>query len=618
MKAFKIWGRIAAIFLLVWVAFNCFFPNYSDKDYQTMEYGVFLRALKSDMVYSVELFQGADYYDVTLKGTDGNEVDTAYRVYVLDEGARNYGIDLAEENDLKIIEHEGNSSYFDTFMGQALKSLVWNICMLVAIFYIVCAMATEIYEDGKKSEAKPAEATVMSKGESGYTEDSGLSEVRFSDVAGLDEEIVELEEIVDFLKYPEKYTKLGAKVPRGVLLHGKPGTGKTLLAKAIAGEAGVNFIATSGSSFVNKYVGVGADNIRKLFDDARRKAPCIIFIDEIDAIGGRRDEDENSERKQAIDEFLTQMDGFKERNDIIVLAATNNLEQLDPALTRRGRFDRTIYIGLPDVSGREAILKVHSRNKPLMDDINLHSVAKKTAGFSGADLENLMNEAAIHAARKSQEVITNCDLTEAFRKVIVGVAKTSHVMSEKEKNITAVHEAGHAVVSMFMHTQPKVNEVSIIPHGRAGGYTMHDTDEDKSYTSREEFLERIAVLMAGRAAEQIFIGDISTGASNDIDVATKLARDMISVYGMSESLGPVSVKGADNGELQLLSDNKLNEAGDEIVNLIKDAEKKATEIINTNRKMHEELVQMLLEKESISGDELLELYNKYVLAANVK
>ncbi len=611
MKKLKNAGIVAILPILIWAIFAYLFPFYFAKFGQMMDYGVLLRAIGNDMVYSIEFREGSEYYEVKLKGVGEAESDTEYRVHTIDASSTNYAIKRAKEEGVEVIENKKAIGFLHSFLGK-----VFVLSAIAFTIYLVFSKKMNGNKD--KANRKQAEATVTGKGESGYTENVRHSNVRFSDVAGLKEEIIELEEIVDFLKFPEKYTKLGAKVPKGVLLHGKPGTGKTLLAKAVAGEAQVNFIEACGSEFVNRYVGVGADNIRKLFNNAQDKAPCIIFIDEIDAIGGRRDEDENSERKQAIDELLAQLDGFEEISDIIVLAATNNLEQLDPALTRPGRFDRTIYIGLPDVRGREDILKVHSRNKPLLDEVNLHEIAKKTAGFSGADLENLMNEAAIHAARKSQEVITNNDLAEAFRKITVGIAKSSHVLSEKEKNITAVHEAGHAVVSMFMQTQPRVSEVSIIPHGRAGGYTMHETDEDKNYKCKEEFIEKLAVLMAGRAAEQIFIGDISTGASNDIDVATKIARDMVAVYGMSESLGPISIKSADTGDLQLLSDNKLNEAGDEVVELIKFAEQRATEIINKNPKMHNELVQMLLEKESISGDELMKLYSKHVLTANAE
>lgn len=580
---------------------------------QTMDYGVFLRAIDQDMVYSVELTKGGTSCKVKLKGVTEEGEGATYRVVTYGTDTMDFAIKRAQGNSVKIIEHESETGLFGT-------SLV-RVCMYLAIAWVIAMIVYEYFNyKNKKSKNKgePATSTFTSKGEQTYTEDIEQSDVKFSDVAGLDEEIVELSEIAGFLKNPEKYTKLGAKVPKGVLLYGKPGTGKTLLAKAIAGEAGVNFVGATGSGFINKYVGVGADNVRKLFNNARNKAPCIVFIDEIDAIGGKREEDNNSERKQTIDELLTQMDGFKARNDIIILAATNNYEGLDPALVRPGRFDRTIYIGLPDVRGREGILKVHSRNKPLMDDVRLPDVAKRTAGFSGADLENLLNEAAILAARNNQEAITNDNLDEAYKKVTVGLAKANRVISEKEKTLVAIHEAGHAVVSMFMSSQPKVKEVTIIPHGRAGGYTMHDTDEDKGYTSKAEFNERLAVLIAGYAAEKLFLRDVSTGAYNDIEVATKIVKDMVCIYGMSESLGPVSIKATDNGELQLLSDDKLNEAGDEIVKLMKQAEERATTIISKKRAMHGELVQMLLEKESVSGDELLELYNKHVLAANAK
>lgn len=365
----------------------------------------------------------------------------------------------------------------------------------------------------------------------------------FEDVAGADEEKEELEEIVEFLKNPQKYNDLGARIPKGVLLVGPPGTGKTLLARAVAGEAGVPFFSISGSDFVEMFVGVGASRVRDLFDQAKKNSPCIIFIDEIDAVGRQRGTGlggGHDEREQTLNQLLVEMDGFGVNEGVIMIAATNRPDILDPALMRPGRFDRQVVVGYPDIKGREAILKVHARKKPLAPDVRLDTVAKSTAGFTGADLENLLNEAALLAARKSKKAITMEEIGEATIKVVVGAEKKTRVMNEKEKKLTAYHEAGHAIAFEVCETQDSVHQISIIPTGMAGGYTMPLPAEDKSYNSLREMEEDIVVAMGGRVAESLIMGDISTGASNDIQQATKTARAMVTKYGMSRILGPIA------------------------------------------------------------------------------
>lgn len=375
----------------------------------------------------------------------------------------------------------------------------------------------------------------------------------FEDVAGADEEKEELEEIVEFLKAPDKYNKLGARIPKGVLLVGPPGTGKTLLARAVAGEAGVPFFSISGSDFVEMFVGVGASRVRDLFEQAKKNSPCIIFIDEIDAVGRQRGAGlggGHDEREQTLNQLLVEMDGFGANEGVILIAATNRPDVLDPALMRPGRFDRQVIVSYPDINGREAILKVHARKKPLAPDVKLKTIAKTTAGFTGADLENLLNEAALLAARKNKKAITMEEIEEATIKVVVGAEKKTRVMSDKEKKLTAYHEAGHAICFHELATQDPVHEISIIPRGMAGGYTMPLPSEDKSYNSRTEMLEDIVVCLGGRVAEAIILDDISTGASNDIEKATKTARDMVTKYGMTKELGCICY-GKDNSAVFL-------------------------------------------------------------------
>lgn len=438
-----------------------------------------------------------------------------------------------------------------------------------------------------------------------YDETERKTKTRFSDVAGLDEEKQEMVELVQFLKEPKKFIEMGAKIPKGVLLYGKPGTGKTLIAKAIAGEAGVPFISMSGSEFIEMFAGLGASRVRKLFDKARKMAPCIVFIDEIDAIGSRRTNGSGaeSENNQTLNQLLVEMDGFKTEETIIVLAATNRPEMLDKALLRPGRFDRQITIPAPDKKGRAEILKIHSKGKKMAEDINLESIAEDTAGFTGAELANILNEAAIIATKCEHEKIEKDDIEEAVKKVTVGLEKKERVISDKDKRLTAYHEAGHAIVSWYLPTQKKVKEISIIPRGMAGGYTMYKTDEDKSYISKTEMEEKLIALLGGRAAEKIALDDISTGASNDIEVATQIAKDMIVKYGMNDIIGPISLKN-ENGEypLDMFGKDMGDKIGVEVKKLIDTAYSDAQTILKQHLDKLDAVAEELLRSEKINEE----------------
>ena len=445
-----------------------------------------------------------------------------------------------------------------------------------------------------------------------YDETERKTKITFDDVAGLDEEKEEMKEIVDFLKKPEKYTKMGARVPKGVLLYGKPGTGKTLIAKAIAGEADVPFISMSGSEFIEMFAGLGASRVRKLFEKARKLAPCIVFIDEIDAIGSRRTSNSGAETEnnQTLNQLLVEMDGFGSEETIIVLAATNRPEMLDKALLRPGRFDRRITIPTPDLKGRLEILKIHSKDKRLAEDVNLESIAEDTAGFTGAELENILNEAAIVATKNKHEDIENEDIEEAVKKVTVGLEKRERKYSEKDKRLTAYHEAGHAVVSRYLPTQTNVKEISIIPRGVAGGYTMYKSDEDKYYISKTEMEEKLVALLGGRAAEKLVLNDISTGASNDIEVATKIARDMVTKYGMSDNLGPIDFQGKEPYEMQMFGENIGDKIGLEVKELINTAYNRAISLLQEHRDKLDAIAEELLKHEKINEEKFDEFFRE--------
>lgn len=436
----------------------------------------------------------------------------------------------------------------------------------------------------------------------------------FADVAGADEEKHELEEIVDFLKNPRKYSEIGARIPKGVLLMGPPGTGKTLLARAVAGEAGCPFFSISGSDFVEMFVGVGASRVRDLFEQAKKNAPAIIFIDEIDAVGRHRGTGiggGHDEREQTLNQLLVEMDGFTGKDNVIVIAATNRRDILDPALMRPGRFDRQIAVSYPDVKGREAILKVHTKSKNVGPDVDLSTIAKSTVGFTGADLENLVNEACLLAARKDKKAITMDEIQEATIKVIAGPEKKSHKVTQKEKRLTAFHEAGHAVCTYYCDHQDKVHQVSIIPRGTAGGYTMSLPEQDKNFVSKKEMEENIITLLGGRVAEQIVLDDISTGASNDLERATSMARSMVTRYGFSEKMGPVVYGndqskvflGRDLGSSRDYSDRVAAEIDDEVRAIIEDAYQKATAILRAHRDQLELLAKYLMIHEKIERDD---------------
>ncbi len=452
------------------------------------------------------------------------------------------------------------------------------------------------------------------------TTDSNKTKITFKDVAGITEEKEELAEIVEFLKSPKKFTDMGARIPKGVLLVGQPGTGKTLLAKAVAGEAGVPFFIISGSDFVEMFVGVGASRVRDLFEQAKKNSPCIIFIDEIDAVGRQRGAGlggGHDEREQTLNQLLVEMDGFSANEGVIVIAATNRPDVLDKALLRAGRFDRQIVVGAPDVKAREEILNVHARKKKLADDVELSTIAKNTAGFVGADLENILNEAALLAARRDKVEIGMAEIEDAMIKVTMGPEKKTRVISDKEKKLVAFHEAGHAVASHFLETQDDVHQISIIPRGMAGGYTMYRPSEDRSFMSKSEMEEQIISLLGGRVAEALVLGDISTGASNDIERASKIARAMVTKYGMSERLGAITFGsgqeevflGRDFTQQKNFSEETSGLIDEEVKRIIDTAYKRTEDILNENMGKLHSVANVLLEKEKIDGEEFEGIMN---------
>ena len=502
-----------------------------------------------------------------------------------------------------------NQEYYKIQDTSWLYNLLPSLIMLILMFVLFFFMMRQAGGGAKINSFGKANIKNQSKKKN-----------TFKDVAGADEEKQELAEIVDFLKNPKKYNDIGARIPKGVLLMGPPGTGKTLLAKAVAGEAGVPFFSISGSDFVEMFVGVGASRVRDLFETAKKNAPSIIFIDEIDAVGRQRGAGlggGHDEREQTLNQLLVEMDGFTDNQGVIVIAATNRRDILDPALLRPGRFDRQITVGYPDIKGREAILRVHTKNKKLAPDISLATIAKGTAGFTGADLANLVNEAALLAARNNRKAITQPDIEEATIKVVAGPEKKSKVVSEEEKRLTAFHEAGHAVCTFHCKTQDPVHQVSIIPRGMAGGYTMSLPEHDRSFRSKTQMEEEIIVLLGGRVAEKIVLDEISTGASNDIERATDLARSMITRYGFSEKLGPI-VYGHDNSEVFLgrdysqgrnYSENVAAEIDGEIRELIDTSYENAKQILLNHRDQLDKVAHYLMEHEKIDGEDFYKLMN---------
>ena len=489
----------------------------------------------------------------------------------------------------------------------------WIVAMIPNVLLIGIMVVFAVMFMKKMNASMGADKT-MGFGKAKVRKDDGRKKTTFADVAGADEEKEEMKEIVDFLKDPKKFNDLGARIPKGVLLVGPPGTGKTLLARAVAGEAGVPFFSISGSDFVEMFVGVGASRVRDLFGEAKKNAPAIIFIDEIDAVGRQRGAGlggGHDEREQTLNQMLVEMDGFGTNEGVIVMAATNRPDILDKALLRPGRFDRQITVNYPDVKGREEILKVHSRGKPLGPDVNLSTIAKSTSGFTGADLENLLNEAALLAVRHNKKAITQEEIEEATIKVVMGTEKKSHVVNDKDKMITSYHEAGHAIVSYFLPTQDPVHQISIIPRGMAAGYTMYLPTDEKGHTSRNQILEQICSLLGGRAAEQLTQDDVCTGASNDIQRATELARKMVTRFGMSDKLGLV-VYGDDNNEVFLgrdfsstpnYSEKTAATIDDEIETVVMKQYEKAIKLLEGAMPKLHEVAKILFENEKISGDD---------------
>ncbi len=561
--------------------------NNKEKDDKTLAYTDLIKEMSYGNIEKIEMTVGSTSVKVKVKNVEEEKKavvpNTEAFIGLVQQK-------VAEGNEIELIQKPKS---IITQMSTAILSLLPTIVM-VALFVMIFKMQGL----GEKGQV--------------YDDTERKTKIKFKDVAGLDEEKEELIEIVDFLKRPEKFTKMGAKIPKGVLLYGKPGTGKTLIAKAIAGEADVPFISMSGSEFIEMFAGLGASRVRKLFEKARKLSPCIVFIDEIDAIGARRTSNSGAETEnnQTLNQLLVEMDGFSSEETIIVLAATNRPEMLDKALLRPGRFDRQITIPVPDLKGRLDILKIHGEDKRISDDVNLESIAEDTAGFTGAELANILNEAAIIATINKHDEIENSDIEEAVKKVTVGLEKKTRVYSEKDKKLTAYHEAGHAVVSRYLPTQTDVKEVSIIPRGVAGGYTMYKSDEDKYYISKTEMKEKLVALLGGRAAEKLVLDDISTGASNDIEVATKIAREMVTKYGMSDNLGPIDFQGKEQNDMFVFGENIGDKIGAEVKALIDEAYNNAQKLLIEHRDKLDIIAQTLLAKEKINEQEFKDIFGE--------
>ena len=597
LKTLAVWLIIGVILV---VAISTILENSNTK----LSYSDLIAKIDAGQVEKIELDAGGASATVKLKN---DNIEKKVNVPSVDNLMENLQDNMKSAS---ITVTEKSESAWGIFLAYLTPI---GIIVIFFIFWFVLMSGANSQNGNKTMTFGKSKARVLNP--------TDKNRVTFDDVAGVDEEKEELEEIVEFLKNPTKFTEMGAHIPKGVLLVGQPGTGKTLLAKAVAGEAGVPFFIISGSDFVEMFVGVGASRVRDLFEEAKKKAPCIVFIDEIDAVGRQRGAGlggGHDEREQTLNQLLVEMDGFAANEGVIVLAATNRPDVLDKALLRPGRFDRQIVVGLPDVRAREQILEVHARKKKLADDIDLKIVAKNTAGFSGADLENVLNEAALLAARRNLKEIHEKEIEDAMVKVTMGPEKTTRVRSEKEKKLVAYHEAGHAVVSKFLPTQDAVHEISIVPRGMAGGYTMYQPTEDKSFMSKTEMIEQIISLLGGRASEELILDDISTGASNDIERATKIANSMVTKYGMSQRVGTITL-GSDQNEVFLGRDFAQEKTYSEETAGIRDEEMKrildtcynsAKEILKTHEDKLHAVAKVLLEKEKITGEEFEAIFNE--------